>query len=160
MRHLSKSFAQFFLLFALMVFGGAVIAQPLWQVLPETINKSENDPRIYQSIKLNNGMIVLLVSDPKATKSLAAVSIPVGSLENPDSQLGLAHYLEHMILMGSKNIIMLESVLAFINALIESPEEDQKRVLLRSEFSSCGIKEIIRVIIFIKLKIYFSNIDN
>lgn len=82
--------------------GGAVAAQPLWQVLPETINKSENDPRTYQAIKLNNGMVVLLVSDPKATKSLAAVSIPVGSLENPDSQLGLAHYLEHMVLMGSK----------------------------------------------------------
>ncbi|EPJ3763443.1 TPA: pitrilysin [Providencia stuartii] len=102
MLRLSKSIAQFFLLLALVAWGGAVAAQPLWQVLPETINKSENDPRIYQAIKLNNGMVVLLVSDPKATKSLAAVSIPVGSLENPDSQLGLAHYLEHMVLMGSK----------------------------------------------------------
>lgn len=102
MRHLYKSIAQFFLLFTLMILGGAAIAQSLWQILPETINKSDNDPRLYQAIKLNNGMTVLLVSDPKATKSLAAVSIPVGSLENPDSQLGLAHYLEHMILMGSK----------------------------------------------------------
>lgn len=102
MRRLSKSIAQFFLLVTLMVWGAAAIGQPLWQVLPETINKSENDPRTYQAVKLHNGMIVLLVSDPKATKSLAAVSIPVGSLENPDSQLGLAHYLEHMVLMGSK----------------------------------------------------------
>nr|ELR5113290.1 pitrilysin [Providencia stuartii] len=102
MRRLSKSIAQFFLLVILMVWGAAAIGQPLWQVLPETINKSENDPRTYQAVKLHNGMIVLLVSDPKATKSLAAVSIPVGSLENPDSQLGLAHYLEHMVLMGSK----------------------------------------------------------
>lgn len=102
MLRLSRSLAQFFLLLTLMAWGAAAIAQPLWQVLPETINKSDHDPRTYQAIKLNNGMIVLLVSDPKATKSLAAVSIPVGSLENPDSQLGLAHYLEHMILMGSK----------------------------------------------------------
>ena len=49
------------------------------------------------------------------------------------------------ILSVSKNIIMLESVLAFINALIESPEEDEKRALLRSEVQACGIKTIIGV---------------
>lgn len=84
------------------MWGNAFADQPLWQLLPENINKSESDPREYKAIKLNNDMTVLLVSDAKATKSLAAVSIPVGSIENPDSQLGLAHYLEHMILMGSK----------------------------------------------------------
>lgn len=104
MQYLSKKIAQLFLLFIVLGCGSAVAiaAQPLWQLLPETINKSESDPREYKAIKLNNDMTVLLVSDAKATKSLAAVSIPVGSIENPDSQLGLAHYLEHMVLMGSK----------------------------------------------------------
>ncbi|HHR6393076.1 TPA: pitrilysin [Providencia alcalifaciens] len=101
MLRLSKHIAHLFLLSLLFV-GSAIAAQPLWQVLPETINKSVSDPREYKAIKLNNDMTVLLVSDPKATKSLAAVSLPVGSIENPDSQLGLAHYLEHMVLMGSK----------------------------------------------------------
>ncbi len=103
---LSRNIAQFFLLVSLLLFGFTTAAQqstqPLWQILPETINKSEHDQRDYQAIKLSNGMTVLLVSDAKATKSLAAVSLSVGSLENPDSQLGLAHYLEHMVLMGSK----------------------------------------------------------
>ncbi len=102
MQYLSKKIAQLFLLFIILGCGSAIAAQPLWQLLPETINKSESDPREYKAIKLNNDMTVLLVSDAKATKSLAAVSIPVGSIENPDSQLGLAHYLEHMVLMGSK----------------------------------------------------------
>ncbi len=102
MLRLSKNIAHFFLLSLLFFGGGAIAAQPLWQVLPDTINKSESDPREYKAIKLHNDMTVLLVSDPKATKSLAAVSLPVGSIENPDSQLGLAHYLEHMVLMGSK----------------------------------------------------------
>ncbi|MTB66726.1 pitrilysin [Providencia sp. wls1943] len=101
MLRLSKHIAHLFLLSLLFV-GSAIAAQPLWQVLPETINKSVSDPREYKAIKLNNDMTVLLVSDPKATKSLAAVSLPVGSIENPSSQLGLAHYLEHMVLMGSK----------------------------------------------------------
>ncbi|ELY3857011.1 pitrilysin [Providencia huaxiensis] len=102
MQHLSKKIAHLFLLFTILVCGSALAAQPLWELLPETINKSESDPREYKAIKLSNDMTVLLVSDAKATKSLAAVSIPVGSIENPDSQLGLAHYLEHMVLMGSK----------------------------------------------------------
>lgn len=102
MLRLSKQIAHLFLLWSLLFVGSAMAAQPLWQVLPDSINKSVSDTREYKAIKLNNDMTVLLVSDPKATKSLAAVSLPVGSIENPDSQLGLAHYLEHMVLMGSK----------------------------------------------------------
>ncbi|AKA38135.1 pitrilysin [Yersinia ruckeri] len=73
-----------------------------WQPLEETIHKSEHDLRKYQAIKLANGMTVLLVSDSEAPKSLAALALPVGTLEDPNNQLGLAHYLEHMVLMGSK----------------------------------------------------------
>lgn len=73
-----------------------------WQVLPDTIRKSEKDPRQYQAIRLDNGMTVLLVSDPQAVKSLSALVVPVGSLADPDAHPGLAHYLEHMTLMGSK----------------------------------------------------------
>ncbi|OTA16684.1 zinc protease [Xenorhabdus vietnamensis] len=86
----------------LLLCGGTAYAQLSWQPLPDTIHKSERDPRQYKAIKLQNDMTVLLVSDEKAIKSLAAVSIPVGHMENPDNQLGLAHYLEHMVLMGSK----------------------------------------------------------
>lgn len=69
----------------------------------ETIRKSDKDAREYQAIRLDNGMTVLLVSDPQAVKSLSALVVPVGSLEDPDAHHGLAHYLEHMTLMGSKN---------------------------------------------------------
>ncbi|PHM72139.1 pitrilysin [Xenorhabdus kozodoii] len=86
----------------LLFFGMTGYAQSLWQPLPETIHKSDRDPRQYKAIKLQNGMTVLLVSDEKAIKSLAAVSLPIGHMDNPDNQLGLAHYLEHMVLMGSK----------------------------------------------------------
>ena len=73
-----------------------------WQPIQETIRKSEKDPRHYQAIKLDNGMVVLLVSDPQAVKSLSALVVPVGSLQDPDVHPGLAHFLEHMTLMGSK----------------------------------------------------------
>jgi len=89
-------------------------AQTGWQLIPETIRKSEKDPRQYQAIRLDNGMTVLLVSDPLATKSLSALTIPVGSLENPRNQQGLAHYLEHMLLMGSKRYPQPDSLAEFL----------------------------------------------
>jgi len=85
-----------------------------WQPLAEKIHKSDHDPRHYQAIKLANGMTVLLVSDAQAPKSLAALALPVGSLENPASQLGLAHYLEHMVLMGSKRYPEAENLAEFL----------------------------------------------
>nr|WP_314740257.1 pitrilysin [uncultured Haemophilus sp.] len=86
-----------------------------FELIPTQINKSPNDKAIYQGIKLKNGMTVLLISDEKANKSLMSMAIPVGSMEDPISQQGLAHYLEHMILMGSKNFPETNSLDKFLN---------------------------------------------
>ena len=85
-----------------------------WQPLQETIRKSDKDTRQYQAIRLDNGMVVLLVSDPQAVKSLSALVVPVGSLEDPDAHPGLANYLEHMILMGSKKYPQPDSLAEFL----------------------------------------------
>ncbi|WP_312069253.1 pitrilysin [Lelliottia nimipressuralis] len=85
-----------------------------WQPVQEKIHKSEKDIRQYQAIRLDNGMTVLLVSDPQAIKSLSALVVPVGSLEDPDSHPGLAHYLEHMTLMGSKKYPQPDSLSEFL----------------------------------------------
>lgn len=92
------------LLLLVALWGPAVQADIGWQPLQETIRKSDKDTRQYQAIRLDNDMVVLLVSDPQAVKSLSALVVPVGSLEDPEAHQGLAHYLEHMCLMGSKNI--------------------------------------------------------
>ena len=44
-------------------------AETGWQPIQETIRKSDKDNRQYQAIRLDNGMVVLLVSDPQAVKS-------------------------------------------------------------------------------------------
>ena len=85
-----------------------------WQPIQETIRKSEKDNRQYQAVRLDNGMTVLLVSDPQAVKSLSALVVPVGSLEDPNDHLGLAHYLEHMTLMGSKKYPEPDSLSEFL----------------------------------------------
>ena len=85
------------------------------EIIKTTINKSPADKAIYQAIRLANGMEVLLISDEKANKSLMSVGLPIGSMEDPVSQQGLAHYLEHMILMGSKAFPETNSLDGFLN---------------------------------------------
>lgn len=85
-----------------------------WQPIQETIRKSEKDTRQYQAIHLDNDMVVLLVSDPQAVKSLSALVVPVGSLQDPADHQGLAHFLEHMTLMGSQKYPQPDSLAEFL----------------------------------------------
>lgn len=63
---------------------------------------SPNDNRAYKTLVLPNKLEVLLVSDPTAEKSAAALSVGVGLLQDPKSQQGMAHYLEHMLFLGTE----------------------------------------------------------
>ena len=64
--------------------------------------KSENDTRSYRYITLNNTVKALLISDTKAEKSAAALNIRIGSNQNPKQRPGLAHFLEHMLFLGTE----------------------------------------------------------
>jgi protease-3 len=66
------------------------------------IVKSPIDTRQYSSIVLANQLEVVLVSDPIIEKSAAALSVGVGSFQEPKDFGGLAHYLEHMLFLGTK----------------------------------------------------------
>ena len=69
---------------------------------PQTaIVKSPIDTREYSSIVLDNQLEVVLVSDPTIEKSAAALSVGVGSFQEPKEFGGLAHYLEHMLFLGT-----------------------------------------------------------
>lgn len=63
--------------------------------------KSKSDNRLYKAIKLKNEIECLIISDQEAKKSSAAMSVGVGSLQDPIEAQGLAHYLEHMLFMGT-----------------------------------------------------------
>lgn len=73
-----------------------------FNIINRSITQSPNDPRLYQLIRLNNSLEVLLVSDPDLENSAVSLSVPIGSMHNPEQQLGLAHYLEHMLFLGSE----------------------------------------------------------
>jgi insulysin len=52
-------------------------------------------------IRLENGLEAYLVSDPAAESSAAALAIHVGSWSDPEEFPGMAHFLEHMLFMGT-----------------------------------------------------------
>ncbi len=53
-------------------------------------------------IRLPNGVEAYLVSDPDSEQSAAAVSMEAGSWQDPKKYPGMAHFLEHMLFMGTK----------------------------------------------------------
>ena len=68
----------------------------------ESVIKSPNDQRQYRTITLDNQLQVMLVSDPETEKSAASLSVDVGLLHDPITQQGMAHYLEHMLFLGTE----------------------------------------------------------
>jgi secreted Zn-dependent insulinase-like peptidase len=64
--------------------------------------KSPNDPNEYRYLELDNGLRAILVSDPSADKAAAALNVSVGSGDDPEDREGLAHFLEHMLFLGTE----------------------------------------------------------
>lgn len=52
-------------------------------------------------IRLNNGLEAYLISDPHAEQSAAGLSVEAGSWQDPKEYPGMAHFLEHMLFMGT-----------------------------------------------------------
>jgi protease-3 len=79
------------------------------------IVKSPIDKREYASIVLDNQLEIMLVSDPSIEKSAAAISVAVGSLQEPKEFGGLAHYLEHMLFLGTKSFPIVGNYGEFVS---------------------------------------------
>ena len=77
--------------------------------------KSPNDTRAYRTLTLDNGLEVLLVSDPDVEKSAAALSVGVGLMFDPMDYQGMAHYLEHMLFLGTEKFPQPDEYMAYIN---------------------------------------------
>lgn len=87
---------------ALLIVVASVQAQQAPAPKISLVNKSENDNREYRYLTLSNNLRVLLVSDIAAEKSAAALNVYVGSHQNPKERAGIAHFLEHMLFLGTE----------------------------------------------------------
>lgn len=72
-------------------------------MMPKTnMIQSQNDNRHYQALTLANDLKILLISDPETKKAAASLDVFVGSASDPDDRAGLAHFLEHMLFLGTE----------------------------------------------------------
>jgi len=67
------------------------------------VKKSPNDTKQYKTITLANGLRILLVHNAESNKSAAALAVNVGHFDDPNHRQGLAHFLEHMLFLGTEN---------------------------------------------------------
>ena len=70
----------------------------------DNIKKSDSDTWMYRGLELSNEMLVVLISHPSVDKAAAALDVSIGSLADPKDAPGIAHFLEHMLFMGSNKV--------------------------------------------------------
>ncbi|MDG1293142.1 MAG: insulinase family protein, partial [Pseudomonadales bacterium] len=80
-----------------------------------SVRQSPDDSRRYQYFTLDNQLKVLLISDDNAEKSAASLDVHVGSRYDPKARQGLAHFLEHMLFLGTKKYPEADGYQKFIS---------------------------------------------
>ncbi len=78
------------------------------------IIKSPADSREYRHFVLDNGLKVVVVSDPDVDKAAASLDVAVGSGTDPKQWPGMAHFLEHMLFLGTEKYPRSGEYQAFI----------------------------------------------
>ncbi len=71
--------------------------------------------RLSKTMVLDNGLAVLLIHDADVHRSAASLSVGTGQLYDPKDKMGLAHYLEHMLFLGTEKYPDVEAFKKFLN---------------------------------------------
>ncbi|WP_418357175.1 insulinase family protein [Shewanella basaltis] len=80
-----------------------------------TVYKSQNDHRQYQYRVLSNQLRVLLVEDMQSNQAAASMAVGVGHFDDPVERPGMAHFLEHMLFLGTEKYPDSGEYHAYIN---------------------------------------------
>ena len=81
---------------------------------PGVVKTSPNDDRRYRYLVLDNGLRALLVSDTDTDKAAAALAVLRGSFDEPAEHPGLAHFLEHMLFIGTQQYPTVDGYQQFL----------------------------------------------
>ncbi|MFH4354637.1 MAG: insulinase family protein [Neisseriaceae bacterium] len=82
----------------------------------DQLPRSQIDRTEQKVIQLKNGMKVLLIGDPAATEARVVVNVGVGGYQDPKYHVGLSHFLEHSIFLGSAKYPKPNEFFSFLSA--------------------------------------------
>lgn len=71
-------------------------------ILLACVDHSPSDHRVFECHTLDNGLEVVLIEDSEAKEAAAAMRVKAGSRDDPQGLEGLAHFLEHMLFIGTE----------------------------------------------------------
>ena len=95
-----------------------VILALFWMLVPlqghAEFQKSQYDHREYRAVDMDNGMQVLIISDPETIESAVSLAVRVGGADDPETRAGMAHLLEHMLFLGTEKYPELDGYRRFI----------------------------------------------
>lgn len=94
--------AKLWMVFAFLVLSTLARANDADITPPVTSLRAPDDRREYRRLVLENGLRVLLCSGPDISIAGAAVAVDAGHYDDPPSRPGLAHYVEHLLFLGSE----------------------------------------------------------
>lgn len=66
-------------------------------------------------LRLSNNLEAWIISDPLAEQSAAALSVNIGSWQDPMEYPGTAHFLEHMLFLGTKKYPSEDEFMSFVS---------------------------------------------
>ncbi len=85
--------------------GKAVVPSASYTVVEDQAETQVLTPSLIKrktmKLRLDNGLEAYLVSDPDVNRSGAALSVAVGSWNDPKERQGMAHFIEHMLFLGN-----------------------------------------------------------
>ena len=87
-------------LLALLTAATAAAQAPAAIDLPARV-VAPTDQAQFRRLVLDNGLRVMLVSDPRFNKSAASMVASVGQIDDPREHPGMAHFLEHVVSRGN-----------------------------------------------------------
>ncbi len=76
--------------------------------------KSPIDDRSYRHVVLPNNLRALLIHAPGSDRAAAAASVARGSDQDPDAHQGLAHFVEHMLFIGTEKYPEVDGFTDFV----------------------------------------------
>lgn len=94
------------ILFLALSFSPQLFAASSFEVIEDRCDLKIETPDLAEQkvrkLRLENGLEVLLISDPNTHQSGAALAVGVGSWNDPKERPGMAHFVEHLLFLGTK----------------------------------------------------------
>ncbi|CDJ26859.1 insulysin, putative [Eimeria mitis] len=113
--------------------------------LANDVLKPEADYRDFRHYQLSNGMHAIAVHHPRSNEAGFAVAANTGSLYDPEDVPGLAHFLEHMLFLGTSKYPEPESYDSFLtqNGGANNAYTDEEKTVFFNKVTDSAFEEAL-----------------